>query len=447
MALTLTGTGGVFTRLGKIFYAEKMINLWRGGTSADQLWKEIRDILAEFAVGTDSQTIQQVVAALPQATLTAQGNLNAIMSSLRTVAQDVLIQMADEDNPLPAKTIGEAIEELIVQMVAASATVDANEPSGTISTSGVVSAASKGDAEVSLVDGRGNRLEFAYDEIINMICSSIAAPTKPSFTVKGESAQSDRLYHNWPLGSGVSGSVTAVDAADTTQNKLTNGTFDTITSNVPNNWTLEAGTAGVDLLEETTTVLKSGKSLEIVGGGANVRLVQNIASVVSHHTQYFLALWARTSGTPTGGNLIVDLHDGSAVITDEAGSNNTITQVITSLSTTFALVGTFFRIKDPKPSVVNIRIRVEGFTGSASLFLDHMSLSAANQLYLGGPFVGIASGGTDFELDDKITLNVSNAYAGDFQTYFHRNFDMVALGKRLPSATGGAETINDNLIA
>jgi len=43
MAITYTGTNGLFTRLGKLFYVRKLMN-----TFQDDLRTEIEDVLDEF---------------------------------------------------------------------------------------------------------------------------------------------------------------------------------------------------------------------------------------------------------------------------------------------------------------------------------------------------------------------------------------------------------------
>ena len=443
MAITLTGGNGLFDMLGKLFYAQKALDAYRSGS----LVTEVQDAIAVMDGSTPSLELRQAWATLPAAVLQSQEALDSYVDELRSVAAATIVQLADQDDPLPERSLEKGLQELIEQMTGA-ATVDANEPTVSLSYSTSISGATdKGRAAASLLDGRGRVLEYAYDEIIDALVSSLGAGAETVFDVQGEAA-ADPLSHRWPDGSGASGSLTAFDAAGV-NNLIPNGTFDAFTTpNLPDGFTATAGSAGTDFFSEASTVfVAGGKSLKINAAGVSIALLSTTGLQLDPHTVYALGFWHRRVGTVSGGTLDISLYDGSANISDEAGNANAVQVAFGSIGTSWALGTAFFRLPDPVPATVKLRIRTgAAFSGGGTVYLDHLTLAQVDPLYPGGPYLAVFSGATPFEDGDKISLDVGNDYRGEFQTAFQRNFDMVSLGLKLPSATSG-ETINDSLIA
>lgn len=444
MSITLLGGNGLFNMLGKCIYAQNAVDTYRTGSLAT----EVTDAFVVMEGSTPSIELRDDWSNLPAAVLTAQEGLNSYVEELQSTMAATIIRLANADDPLPELTIEEALKELIEQMISGSQTVDANEPSAALSySSSITGTTDKGRASASVIDGRGRTLQFAYAEVIDAIVTSVAAGTESEFAVKGEAA-AEPMSKDWPNGSGLDDTMTAFDASGT-NNLITNGDLDDFTANVPDGFTATAGSAGTDFLQETTTVfITGGKSLRIAAGGVSIALLSTTTIDLDAHTVYALGFWYRKVGTVSAGTLDISLYDGSANINDEAGTANAVQIGFGSLTTSWQLGTAYFRLPDPLPSTIKLRIRTgTAFSGGGTVYLDHLILAEAQQLYDGGPYMAVFSGNAPFELDDKITLTLTNDYRGEFQTKFQRNFDMIGLGLYLPSATGAAETIADSLVA
>lgn len=454
MTVAFDGSDGLFTRLGKIGHVLNITNTFRGTDSSGNLPAEIEDIIEEY--DGESPTIRGTVDNLVDALTAAQGGLTSLVTSLRTSAQSTLIEMMYADvlangavlNPMRTKALSEALEELIAQMDAASETVDASEPSIAASAGG--SNTGNGSCVVSVVDEYGRRLENCLPEKILAVCTDSTTAGQEYFTVSGEVQVSDRLSHEWPGGSGASATLTAVDAAtsSTSQNLLTNGDFEDFTvANTPDSWTIVTGSAGTQILSEASVVYKGSKALEYDGDGSNLTQIKQAITGLSSRTPYAVNLWAKVDVSPAAGVLVIDLYDGSAVINDDEGTANSLSIDLTAIGTTYVAKNAIFRLPDPVPSTVQLRIRLStALSSGSSAFVDHIAFAPATQLYTGGPFAAMFSGATDWELDDKFGITVTNAQAGAFQTLFDRLFDMRTKELLLPSVTGGTETIDDALI-
>ena len=112
MAVTLTGSGGLFTILGKLFHAQNTLNTARATTVPD----EVIDLIDEFENLTNTVQNQKVIDDLEIATESWQRS-NVLMSKLRDVARKLLVRMVNDDvGELPDNRLRTALEELIEQM-------------------------------------------------------------------------------------------------------------------------------------------------------------------------------------------------------------------------------------------------------------------------------------------------------------------------------------------
>lgn len=459
MAVTLTGTGGLFTRLGKIGASLNNVNGFRAGTApaSATTWGsggpaiDCIDVNADEIEAQYASSRQELVDAL----YTNRDGLKSAMGSwqsyLRTLARSTLIQMVDDDTTLESKSVSNAMAALIEQMEDDSDSVDASATAA----SSAAGASNNGDGVVAVTvkGGDGVAREYLFAETIAVKCTSdsqtgSATEGSETFTVAGDRIVADPLSHLWPGGSGASTTLTANDASSTSQ-LVTNGDFEDFTTNTPDGWTVAVGAAGTDIFAAGSGDAYEGSNgLELTGtGGAPLSEIYQSVTL-EPNTVYHFNCYVKKSASLAAGVLQIDLHDGSSVIADDASTNNAATIAHGTVTTSFASFSGTFITPRVLPSTTRVRVKITtALTSGESLFVDHLCLVKAKELYTGGPYATCFSGATKFIKDDKFTITVTNGLEGGFQQLFDRLFDMRALGLQLPSDSGGSETINDNLIA
>ncbi len=482
MTIALTGSGGLFTRIGHIGGGLLDVAALMGGTATARVLSGASMVTRVGQLYTDytaSVAFPTLLEGLPTAVAkptgdggwqTAQANIFSYFTSLAT---KTIIEMADSDAVLQARTLEYALAELIRQMTANTEYVE----------SSVVAAGSQtdvgtpiGDNEVvaSVKNVYGKSLQYLVAETINIVCtqdSQVGATAwREAFSVKGETAVPATAY-NWPQGSGGAGSVQSVDSlqdVNTSGNVLQNSDFDTATTtNHPDNWVKVTGTIGTSITLDTSTIFGPGtKALEILGDGSELTCLRQPFNMTASttadaggspytlkpNTVYHYCFWYKnSSASPSTGVLRVALVDGSnAVIADDASTNNSVSTTLTSVADTdwHAVKGSFITPKNMSVSTAgNYKLEIKLTTAlqtGRSVFIDRLTLTPATQLYRGGPYFSVHSGETKPVLNDRYTVAITNTW-GVFQQLFQRLFDMRALGLQLPNDP--TQTVNDSLVA
>lgn len=439
MAIDLDSGTGLFDRLGRIGYVYQVVSDFFAGASANQLEKEVNDILAEYDGA--SNIVRSAVDGVLESKSRFQLDPERFLLDLATAAELTVIEMAHADNPLQEKTIDRALEELIKQMRAGSETVDANEPSVSIT----AASGNDGTATIvcSLTGPKGERLECVYPEDITLTCSVAAARSGTIEVYAEASAAPTGQSVFWPDGSAASTTITAIDPS--ADGFLTNGDFENWTVGVLDSWTAITGT----FAEEGTIKQFGSKCAKVTGDGATLHQIrQEVTSLVESQAVYVATIALRLSSVPAAGVLVLDLFDGTSVINDDAGTAQTYSITLTSgVSTSqFTTFATTFRLPSPLPDNVYFRVRFStALSNTVILYVDSCSFGAeAVQLYDGGPFIAAVATFDKLAVGDNWNIAVTNDLRGAIQTLFWRLFDRPDL--MLPSATGGTETIADSLI-
>jgi hypothetical protein len=472
MAITLTGSAGLYTRLGYLFAgAEDILAVQGGAATARTLsgasWvTRAGNVQAAYnAAPANQSTIEGIWSQLKS----WQGSSAGFLGQLRTFAQNTVIDMADADVHLSTKDLPTALGVLISQMRAAVATVRGSTVAAGAQTA--VGTPNGNPAVVlSLKSVKGQTLDTAFPEVLTFACTGDSQGTatlgREPFSVKGY-ASVDALAYNWPLGSGVGATLNAVDAQqnNTADNLLTNGSFEAFTTaNYPDNFVQLTGTVGTQILNGGSGNAYDGTAvLQLAGdvGGTLTAVYQpfNTASStvaggggtpakLKADTVYHFSLWLKVSATPTAGVLEVALTDGTnTVVNDDSATPNLATRTLTTATTAWVNFSGAFRTPAILPTVLRLRVRLStAIDNGKSVYVDRLAFNPAQQLYAGGPFASVFSGSTKLILGDSWTSTLTNTY-GRFAYWFERVFSMRSLGLALPSATPGAETILDSLIA
>jgi hypothetical protein len=446
MALNFaSGTGNLFNRIGAVIYAIQQVQSYQSVTVPAY----ILDVQNQYGANPEmTPTINT--------TLTnAQSQAASPSNDMRTIASNTLIQMIQTDTPQPAATLDYAIPQLIAQMNAASASVNANTVTAT-PTAGT-SNVGTGTCVVSLVGGDGKTLENVLAETLTVTCIQDSQPGQgatagqETFAVLGD-ASVDPMNFAWPKGSGGHEQLTAASAGidATTVNALTNGDFETFTvANTPDSWTVATGTIGTTVKKNTSNAYIGLSALEVVGNGSQLtRFTQQLRSstspgILEPQSKWCLAVYTKVSAAPATGVLQVALKTaaGGTVV------GSVITVNLTTETTTYALHTATLELPLTLPAniyaVIELMVALEN---GKSVYIDEVVLTQMVQ-HANGPFISVIPGSTNFVRGDVFNVAITNDNGGKFQTYFNRMFGMAQRGLLLPSDSGGAETIPDSLIS
>ncbi len=417
--------------------------------------------------------------------------LRAYLQAHQAAAEKILIRMAWRDAGKPF-TLEEAYRELVRQMRASSNTVDAMTVSGSL-------AAGSGNVGTGTVvlsatggDGRDREMLFAEAATIRVIRDSYsggAVRNQETLAFIGLPRSPLLLPWNSPLhglhpdygeagyGSGGYSTATVVDSSRYAPggNLLVNG-FENFTANIPDNWTRDAGTAGVDFQSSAAQQYFGSNSLQLIGGGGgNTALAQTFTwqnvpgqtpSILTAMKRLAYLIFIKADVVPASGVLTFELTDSSGtVLTNAAGGNCNSTLALSTTTTSWAAYTGSFSAPKTIPSGAKFRVRASTVVpGGSNLFLDGLALAEMVECYPGGgfwrPFSGNVPfiGHTDLNPSDYWTATFTNDHgAGGGPAVVRRHCwqgavdALLNIGARglppLPSNASGSETVATSLLA
>lgn len=453
MAVILTDAGpyGLFNRLGLL---GGLLNDTNTSRAAIALTIATEVLPYWEGTGNSAATKNTVIGLLP-AGYAAQSSLSPYVSAIRTAALNTLIEMFDADAPLPKKDAQHALLALRKQMFTATTSrFEANSPTATYTGTSLTGT---GNVVTCVKDGYGYTLENILAERLRMrVNQGTQTAGAERIQVLGEQAITDKLSHLWPAGSGSDATYTSLSPGGTADELDGDGDFNTFTvANTPDGWSIITGAAGADILSEASTKYAGANGLEILGDGSTLSQIRR-AVTLEAQTNYAINFYCRMSTNPAAGVLTIDLYDGSGVINDEAGTANSFTVDLTTLGTTFVAKSGTFRLPDPVPTTVYLRVRLStAITNTHSLFIDHMAMQEATQpdrTNLGAtPYLAVFSGATNWSVDDgafdgttTFKVETLNGRTSLWQELMDKFFDTSKLGITFP--TSGTDLIDDALI-
>lgn len=231
------------------------------------------------------------------------------------------------------------------------------------------------------------------------------------------------------------GSVVAIHGA----NLLQNLDFETFTvANTPDNWTIDAGTAGTHIFEDNTggNFYHATSALKYTGNGsqASMQVSQAITSQIRAGKAYVVTLRYKASSTIAAGQFTAQF-EGTGYT---AGSGERIQIAAGSLATSWTLQSFVAVMPDNMPSDMKLVLKWTGTpTNAKSLWIDDVGVCAVN--YAAGHGAIVVRGSTPFVRGDKFTYTVQNT-EGVIQKFFRRAF-----GYQLPSNASASETQADSV--
>lgn len=461
--IPLTGPEGLFTRLGKLgatlqnfreYQADQEPALIDTTTGIVPQYENESDL--EALIGNNYVTL-----------LNSGGNLLGIMQQLAqlTISRMVFRSQPQINQTLTQQNLNASLVELLRQMAQAGATVRAQTVTATPTVfTGQGNGVIVGSLKTPLT---GVFLENAFQENILFNCSadSYTGGTtvgNERFDVTGTGNQGDFIAFDWPLGSNGQISLTAVNGNDSASNGniLTNSGFEDWTNNIPDNWDLVLGTAGVNIVREASIVYDGAFSLGIVGDGSTLtQLDQEFDSATGTSlaldplTQYAVNVFIRRDGVAPGAGVleVAWVDENGVIVQDYAGVNNSFTIDLTALNTTFTAYSAAFRTPEEMPTTISLRYKLTtALTSGRTVYVDKCAMTPMDQLYSGGPYFAVFSGNVPFLFGDYSYCPVTNSRgaAGTLNTW-QTVFGLLINDATflLPSATAGSETLPDSLLS
>ncbi len=454
MALTYTGTNGLFTHLGKLV---KHYNQFKTdathastGLDADRL-----DILDTFQAADQDVPIEGLVngferwkaeyvnrrAELAEYAASRLRDQDSVLDEIGASTDDIndilqrLIETMDADS--------ESVNESSVSVGSVTAN-SANEGGGTVLTTDVLDGVtSPGMLNNTLLPGR-----TAYDGLT----TELAAPDQTfSLRVAADSFQddldegseevlweggvADQQHGLEDDGSGVIATIQPVHAA--TADHLTNPDFeDGFTGGVPDNWDLVGGVGDTNVKSAGSANADHGSDALLLQGDAtasSIEIKQDIAATAVVARKRYCVTARLKKDSATTGTLLIQF-EGTGYT---PGASEKISVSVSSLGTSYGLNHFFVTMPAIIPSDFKLVIRWSGGTPGASekVYIDDLGVGAVN--YGGGVGLVIVRDSGPLARNDRYTFNVTNT-EGVFQAFFRRAF-----GTQLPSS--GTPTIADSL--
>lgn len=459
MALTFTGTGGMFTRIGKMLKVGYTLTPYEAGIPAlfDEIFNQYLTSLENVGGAVQVQA--------DQATRIASGVMGFITQTAGATVQGMVL--ADQGSQ--STSVQQSLQETIRQMKVGGYYVTPNA----IGVSQAALPNFTGNGVLVMTTKRGDGLvqENSIPEVLRVTCTADsytggATQGREQFGVAGQPASAGTWDYDYPTGSGAAQSATAVSSsedANTSGNLLTNGDFEGWTGSGPTStldyWTLGTGAWGTDIQQNTTDPNLGTYALEFVAGTATATTLYQefgdtttgTAATMTAYRSYAVNLWLRKlSGTISAGVLRVALVDDSGtVLNDGQGVANSFDVTLSGLTTSYVAYNGTFRLDADPPAVVRLQLRLTTNLAGGNVLADDICLAPVTNFYQGGPGFAVFSGATPFVTGDAWNVTVTNdyggaSYLGTFQTGFDRIFNMKALNLLLPST--GSNLIANTLI-
>ena len=458
----------LFGRLGKLFAMSETIRSNQSG-----LRTKYSNIINQYS-DADMDMVGNLTARIED-----RINDGKLLQSL--IQQDdsqTLINMMDDaliavsgGAGLPKKNVQSALRELIRQMDYGNIEID-----GTTITIATPSAGASNQGNGELVLSALASQAFApgntdspsvRTELVRARCTEDSngriGSSSERFLLEGQRAEG-KLDEDWPRGSGTKYSFYAANpdfeqGTKVGQNVLRNSNFNAFTSNVPDYWVINTGSAGSDVTEDTSGY-RGGSALKITGDGSDTTtLTQTINDAggtlgrLKPDTLYTLSFALKRSGTsPSAGNLRIRVWDGSNTLNNSDANRKMETSLAHNnvlLTTDWKIIKLVCMTPRTLPSKGSrLEIKTDtAFNSGVILHIDDVCLAEMHRPFPGGLACQIIPGSTDFAFEDFFTCQVTNNDEGKFAREFDRFFPMNLYGYGLPCLYDGNEDIDDGLIA
>lgn len=376
---------GLFNILGGVFIAQNDINTARGNTLPNDLVR----LLTWFNTIAPNPGLESTISNVGDSLSSFQSGSVSSQSTLQAFAKNFVVETVSLDRTQPDRTLKTALQYIITQMRATSQSINRS----TLSLSVTAGSSNSGNGVILTSTKRGDGLvqENSLSETLTVAPTSASLTAGLQFT--GPARASSALGQDWPLGSGTTATITAIDA--NSSSLLLNGGMETQATlpNVPDSWILSVGTPGTHCL----MTVQSQQTVTI-------------------------------SGTPTGGGYLLTYQDrdGKNQTTSLIAYNATAATVQTALRLLNGLSQVTVTSSGSTPNYTHTVV-FTGAGGAVPLLVKTNLLSGGSspnvaiaitvvgtpQVFAGGAAVKLASDGSTLTtLNQRLTnLSTSTAYA------------------------------------
>ena len=468
-----TANTGIMARLGKVFGIIDRLETFQSDI-VDNSTKSFRKGINEYvhtlndASNTKLEHAQSLIGGLDD----LRNQVGApILGRTYAAAMKTLIEQVNDEVALESKTVRAAMFELRRLMATASPveTLDATTISigSTTAISGnvgtgtvVVSAEADNKYHSTMASYPTCRTETLRFKCVKDATSKGVVKGGELFSIRGKQSFSN-IDHRWPGGSGDVGTYAATsdqlsDGQSAGRNILRNSGFENFDSGAKNpGWAIGAGSAGVNILANSSTPAHGSNSLQLRSDGStNLFVRQQIDSksgsgtlgtvdVDGLYVVSFLIKQTNTSSSAGAWTVGLMQQDGTAVSDSTTTiAHGDISGSYTQKTFSFRAGGTGLVL--PSPLYFGIR-QSTAFTSGTYLTIDRLVFTRMIPTAPGGVHCAILPGATDFVVDDEFTVAVTNNGEGLFEKFLDKCFDTYNMGIFLPNATS-SERIDDALI-
>lgn len=412
-----------------------------------------------------SPVYDELVSPLEVARDAVDSTLNPWVSFVASLSLSALFDDVLADRNIANPTLNSVVTELARQMVIATESV--SQCPSTLTNTAIGSPA--GDPTFNWVTYEGltgKVSDFIIPDVYLETCTADRSNGGTSygetFSIVGKPRDGSPTDGDYPTGSGVSLTLAATDPSSDS-GLVTDGSFNSWTTNTPNNWTIAAGVAGTTIYKASDDPRSTGFSLRFLGDGSTIHKVRQQLTAVEASTAY--AVHARIKKVTDPGTdwavsfLLVD-SSGTALAGPAAYANTKSSAASTGIAASWAnpIDGTFIT-----PAVIpatgvflEIRFHQSGSLTTAAqnlsdVYVDHVCVHATgpNQFYAAGPKLVIYSGTAESVVGDAYTgtAALASGSVGDFLIRgMDRMLGLASLSARLPVLADASSTQKNALV-
>lgn len=435
-----------------------------GGLNEANTWRGTTNVTRQGTLRTQyisSAVYNPLVSPLDTAESAAESSLNTWVGFLASNAQQAIFADVLADRPQTNPTLNSVVTELIRQLNVAGDTVAACPCTET--TTAVGSPVGDHNLVFNMYEGQtGNKSDFIVPDTYLIQCSKDQSTGgtafSETFSLVGKPKNASPLDAEYPSGTGINATLTAVDPA-TNGGLVTDGGFNNWVSNTPTNWTLGSGViAGTHVKKSSDDPRASGFSLDLIGDGTVfVKVRQQVAVTASTvYSAQFRVKKILDPGTDWGITLRLVDSSGNPLTGPNSYLNNIESVTCASIAASWANVysGTFVTPAVLPTTGVFIEIFLHKFgdltvaaVNTAEGLVDHVSMQTVRptQFYSGGPTLIIFSGTTAGVVGDARTAAFALA-SSSMSAFLIRGMDrmlgLASLSVRLNTTTSSPTFAN-----